>query len=145
MVNSATSVGIVQRINTEDIPGAPAWVGNLISQINMFIQSVNSSLAGNLQIPGNVTGQISKLSFTTNSNYSTSSASTFTPISYRSTLPYQTRVLLLGQINIVSFQAQVITNTITISDWSDSNGVVSINFITGLLPNTKYNMTILAL
>jgi hypothetical protein len=145
MVFNNKSTSPVQRINSEDLQGTiDDKLASLVGSINLFIQSTNSSLNGNLQIPTNITGQINSMVFTTNSNYSPTNYSTFTPIVYKSTLPYQTRILLMGQINIVSGQVQYIANTVVISDWSDINGSVSINFITGLLPNTSYKLTTLA-
>ena len=140
--NANTS--IVQRINPEDIQGAPSWLPQLLGPLNNFMQSVNSQLAGGLSIPGNVVGQINSYNFTTNSNYSPTDVNTFTPYSFKSTLPYQTRVLILGKINIVSSQVQFVENTVVISDWADSNGVVTIYMVTGLKPNTQYNITTLS-
>jgi hypothetical protein len=141
--SNVTNTSPVQRINQEDLPGAPAWVGGLISPINLFIQSTNSALAGNLQLGTNVNAQINKVTFITNSNYINGNAATFTPITFKSTLSFQQRILLIGQINIIAAQTQYIANTVAISDWTDNNGVISINFIAGLSPNTEYSLTTL--
>ncbi len=145
MVTNVTNTSPVQRINQEDLQGTTDQkFAALIGSINLFIQSTNSALAGSLQMGTNINGQINTTTFTTNSNYVGTDQSTFTPISYKSTLSGMARVLLLGQINIVSSQVQYVANNVMISDWSDVNGVVYINFITGLKPSTEYVITTLA-
>jgi hypothetical protein len=134
----------VQRINKEDMPGSPAWIDPLISTINLFIQSVNSALDGGLVIPVNIAAQINTMQFITDKKYNPVDQTTWTPISFKSTLTTQPRVLLLGQISVISSQTQYIANSVVISDWSANNGSITINFISGLKASTTYEITTLS-
>lgn len=150
MANNNTNSSPVQRINKEDLQGTTDQkFESLIASINLFIQSVNAQLTA-LQFGVNVTGQFYSTQFTTNNNYTDAltpaeNAATFTPIVYKSSLPYQAKMLQLGQIVIASQQVQYIASPVVISDWSDINGTISINMITGLQPSTTYNMLVLGL
>jgi hypothetical protein len=141
----SSNLSPVQRINKEDMPGSPAWIDPLISSINLFIQSTNAALDGSLTIPGNIAAQISVVQFTTNKNYNGTDQTTWTPVTFKSSLSVQPRLLLLGQISVVSSQTQYIANNVCISDWTATGGIITINFISGLKASTTYQLTTLSI
>lgn len=137
------SVPPVFRINREDIPNAPEWIDALISPLNLFMQSVWTSLNGSLNLSQNIISQVKTLTFNTGSGYISGNASTWTPFSYKSTLPGQTQFLMIGHLQIASTQAQTVVNPYNLA-WHDTNGTVTIDFVSGLAANTSYQMTLLA-
>lgn len=136
-----SNVPPVFRINREDIPNAPAWVDNLLSPLNLFMQSVWTSISGNLTMVQNVTSVVKTLQFTTTAGYVDGTVSTWTPITFTSPLSTQLKSLVISQIAISATQPAVIAKTVTMQ-WHDTNGIVTIDYLTGLAPNTNYNLTV---
>lgn len=133
-----------RRINVEDLKGAPNWAPPLVNSINLSQEDVVSTVNGKLEIGTNVSGQIYSVSFTTPSNYSTGG---FPTLSFNFTGAIRPQVLLVGNISQTKPVGVILTSQS--AQWSYNNNVsppsIKVNYVSGLLPSTTYNITFLAL
>lgn len=134
---------IFRRFSRADIPNAPNWIDNVLTPLNSFCEQTVQALNKNLVIGENVQGMKYTAEFTTLSTYAT----TFSPITYRYTGGGRPNCCMIGQIS--KTDGTLITTPASITDWylnvNTSPYTVTINYIGGLSPSTKYNITLVVL
>lgn len=123
----------IKRISREDLPESPDWVNNLLSPVNSFMDTVYRSLNKSLTFQDNIQGAIRDLEFRTSATYTSGD---FTPVafSYGSGSVRPAGVLLL---QIRAGSGQVIKQAVTLQ-WSENNGTVSIDYVSGLADSSQY-------
>lgn len=135
----------IRRIVKEDISNPPVWIDQLINPLNTFMEQVYNALDRDLSIGENVRGTFRTISFTTRSDYLTASPlldgweiqKVQDPIGTKPT------IVAIGQTTDVD-SYKTITSPVGIS-WDYLNGVVRINYISGLLASKKYEVKLLIL
>lgn len=133
-----------RRINRQDLPGSPSWVDNLLSPINLFFEQTYALLDGELNFY-NITGSQASATFTTPANYNDGENTNFNAFSFPITFTGASSVLV-GTIDITSNGQKLGVKPVTIpvGGWAEQNaGKITIGYITGLQPNTSYNVTFL--
>lgn len=135
----------IKRISREDLQDAPDWIERLLWPLNTFMQNVYTALDQNLTIGPNIVGLHKQLTFRTGADYGDAMVDNhgFTPVTFTHSLKMRPQSVILSQISIKG-------STVTIYDpvtvqWTESNGVVSVNYITGLAVSTQYTATFLVL
>jgi len=131
----------VKSIRIEDIsPEAPQWINNLLSPLNSFMENIYSALIKNITFQDNIACMIKDLEFRTLSNYSSSQG--FDIININNTLKATAQGLFIMQLYNSSDPYARITNAIT-PFWIDDNGIIRIEYITGLADSTNYKGKVL--
>lgn len=128
----------IKRISREDLPESPDWVNNLLSPLNSFMDTVYRSLNKSLTFQDNIQGQVRDLEFRTLATYS---GGDFTPVafSYGSGAVRPTGVLLL---QIRAGSGQVIKQPVSVQ-WSENNGTITIDYVSGLSNGSQYFIRVL--
>ncbi len=132
---------VFRRFSQADFPTAPDWLGNVFNPLNIFCEGTVQNLNKNLTIGQNVQGQKFSTQFTTLAGYA---AGDFTPITFAYNGNGQPNCLLIGNISGGS-----ILNPISITSWTlninVNPAVVTVYYIAGLDPSTKYSIVLLAI
>ena len=135
------------RISREDLgQGVPNWVDKIIGPINDFMNQCWIAFNNNITIGQNVTGSIQTLTIQTPTDYGAPNYNfPNTVFSWPFTKPVQ--AVLIAAVRQTSGSNQyVIQHTPVFLDWQQlSANQVKINYVSGLLANTQYNVTIMAL
>lgn len=135
---------VFRRFNQQDIPTAPNWLGYVFNSLNVFAEQVVNTLNKNLVIGENVQGQKYSVTFITLPTYG---AGDFTPITLQYKGGGQPTCLLLGQLlNADNTPAGVVSN---ITNWTLNLNrnpyIITVNYISGLTPSTKYTANLVVL
>jgi len=131
----------VKSIRIEDIsPEAPQWINNLLSPLNSFMENIYSALIKNITFQDNIACMIKDLEFRTLSTYSSSQG--FDSININNTLKTTAQGLFIMQLYNASDPYSIITNATT-PFWLDDNGIIKIQYITGLADSTNYKGKVL--
>jgi hypothetical protein len=132
---------VFRRFSQADFPTAPDWLSGVFNPLNVFCETAVQTLNKNLTIGQNVQGQKFSTQFTTLATYATGE---FTPISFAYNSNGQPNCLLIGNI----YGGSILT-PISITSWSlninVNPAIVTVNYIAGLAPSTKYNIVLLAI
>lgn len=140
------AVPTFRRFAVSDYPTAPNWLGGLFNPLNVFCEQTVSGLNKNLSIGQNVQGQKFSTSFTTLADYATGG---WTPINFAYNGTGTPDCLMIGNISKASVAAGMILKPVAITDWNLSTNYIpyqaTINYIAGLDPSTKYNITFIIL
>lgn len=131
----------VKSIRIEDIsPEAPSWINNLLSPLNSFMENIYSALIKNITFTDNIACMIKDIDFRTTGNYSSSKE--FEIINITNTLKTSAQGLFIMQLYNSSDPYSKITNAVT-PFWLDDNGIIKIQYITGLADSTQYKGKVL--
>jgi len=135
-----------KRVLREDLKDAPSWIDRLITPLNSFMESVYYALNKNITFNENIASQIKEIEFTTLSTYSTASPKIdgFQVIQFPHSLKNKPFGVTIQQITEKSGTYNPITSPVCI-DWYDNNGVININYITGLEDSKTYIIRLLVL
>ena len=132
---------VFRRFSQQDVPTAPNWIAAIFNPLNVFCEQTVQALNKNLTIGENVQGQKFSTSFTTLPDAS------FLPINFNYTGGGQPNCCLIGQISRPD--GIPIVNSTTITSWTlninTRPALVTITAIGNLVPNTKYNLTVVVL
>ena len=131
---------VQKRLRREDLPDAPGWMDVVIDVINSFLESLYFALNKQITFTDNIACQIKQLSFLTNSTYSGGILAGFTKIQFNHNL--KTKPIGVEILQILPNSGTPIIKPVCLS-WSQENGNVYINYITGLENSTTYNLVIL--
>jgi hypothetical protein len=131
-----------KRISREDLKEAPSWIEKMLYPVNSFFESVYSALNKDLTFADNIVSQIKEIQFTTASDYVLND--TFEVLNFTHTLKNKPIGCIVLQIYQRTDDYQTITTPVTI-DWIEINGVISINFVTGLDDSKKYTLRVLVI
>ena len=133
-----------RRLSIGDYPTAPNWLGQVFVPLNVFCSSTVGLLDQGLVFGENVQGQKQTATFTTPADYLTGG---FSAINFNYTGGGQPTCLLMGKI--VRSDAVKILTAVSVSDWvinlNTSPLQMTVNYIAGLSPSTKYTVTFVAL
>lgn len=133
-----------RRFSAADYPTAPNWLGAVFGPLNLFCEQTVNSMNKNLTIGQNVQGLKYSTTFTTLSSYATGG---FTPISFAYNGIGSPNCLLIGKIS--KSDNTNILKSVSITHWDLNTNYspyqIVVNYIAGLDPSTKYNITFLAL
>jgi hypothetical protein len=125
----------IRNILREDLKEAPSWIEKLINPLNSFMSIVYETLNKNITFKDNITSTIKELSFKTLSTYE--SASSWETLKFSSGLKNRAIGCMILQIYEDSNTYIPITNAVHV-DWLDLNGIITIQFISGLTDSTDY-------
>lgn len=128
----------IKKILREDLKDAPAWVDKLIYVLNRFMEEVYGALNRDLTFTENIASAIKTVSLTTRKNYPEFD---MIKISNPLKIPPQ-GVLLMRAVN--ANDNSPIKNPIGI-DWDFLDGNIRILHISGLVKDTKYQLTLLVI
>jgi hypothetical protein len=135
---------VFRRFNKGDLPAAPNWIENIFNPLNVFCETVTTTLTKNLTIGENVQGQKFTVTFTTLPTYTTGD---FTPIRYNYTGGGQPNCLMIGNISRTDGTLMLLPPAVT--GWSMNINknpfLITINYIAGLDNSTQYNITLVAI
>lgn len=132
----------VKSIRIEDIsPEAPQWINNLLSPLNSFMENIYSALIKNITFTDNIACMIKDIDFRTTGNY-TSSTKEFDTINITNTLKTTAQGLFIMNLYNSTDPYSKITNAVT-PFWIDDNGIIKIQYITGLADSTNYKGKVL--
>lgn len=137
----------IKRILRENIKEAPAWIDRIIVPLNLFLESTYFALNKNITFRENINSEIREIEFTTKSDYTTASPKEdgFDYLSFAHSLKSKPEGLTILQITEKSSSSyQIITSPVSL-DWTEINGQIRINYITGLKDSTTYNLKVLAI
>ena len=130
----------VKSIRIEDIsPEAPQWINNLLSPLNSFMENIYSALIRNITFTDNIACMIKDIEFRTLSTYNSHG---FDAINITNTLKTSAQGLFIMQLYNSSDPYSIITNATT-PFWLDDNGIIKIQYITGLANSTQYKGKVL--
>ena len=120
----------IKRFLTEDYPTESSWIGTLLYQLNLLLNTIYTNLNNGITIQNNMLGMIKTLpitglSPTTQFNWTFSTS----PIG-----------VFVSQCLQSDGTPAVITSAVTCA-WSYSAGIISINNVTGLNSAHTYNCT----
>jgi hypothetical protein len=135
----------IKKISREDVKDAPSWIDRIINPLNTFMEQVYYALNKNITFSENIACNIKDLEFKSLSTYTTAipTSSGFSKISFTHGLSKVSGVLVL-QLSEKGNNYTILTSASTI-DWSESNGTIHINYITGLSDSKTYSLRVLVL
>lgn len=135
-----------KRILREDLKEAPNWIERLITPLNSFMESVYYALNKNITFNENIACQIKTINFTTNSDYSTASpvVNGFTQLQFRHSLRTRPQGVIIMQTIKKESSYVAITEAVTL-DWYENNGIIYINYISGLEDSQEYDIKLLVI
>lgn len=135
---------VFRRLTIADIPDTPEWMNGVFGILNLFGETTVQVLNKGLTIGDNVQGSVYNISINTSTGYATGD---FTPITYRYSSGGRPASLLIGQITDSS--GALILAPVSVTSWflnlNTSPPTITVNYIAGLSPNKRYNITLLAL
>jgi len=125
----------IRKILREDLQDAPAWVTSIIDPINTFMTGIYLILNNNVTFTDNITSSIRQMPFVTLAGYPTMDAFSF---------PSPLKVKVTGLLCVNCYVTNnYIPDTVTAVAWTEVNGAITINQITGLQASTSYTLTFL--
>lgn len=130
------------KIQAGDIPGAADWFNIFLNLYNLQNEQYYNLSNGNISAPDNIAEQMTTVSVSTPSNYSSGGFNTISfPCTFSSVKVPQ--VCVVGQT--VNQSGAVITSAVVVAKWafSQPNNAITINYIAGLAASSKYTMTFL--
>jgi len=139
-----------RRILKEDLTAAPDWIDGMITPINLFFEQVYNAMNKKLSINDNVNGMVYSGQFSTPSTYSDGANINFNKFSFNYTGSFNPRSILIGNINLNSSYATTQIKPVFV-DWTlsttalSSTPIITINYITGLIASSSYNITLLCI
>lgn len=135
-----------KRILREDIKEAPNWITRLLTPLNSFMETVYYALNRDITFTENIACQIKEITFNSKSDYSTASPveDGFLELQFRHSLKTKPKGLLIQQL-ITDGNVQAVHTTPVTLSWYENNGVVYINYITGLADSTSYTIRLLVI
>ena len=132
---------VFKKMKLEDMGKDPVKsIQNFAGLYNQFGQTVYNLLSGALEFGTNILGLIYKTSFTTPSNYNDGANTNFTSFNINAGYTPINNVLV-GNISMANGQNTPQIKPVFVSWTESTSGLASVNYITGLAPNTKYNIT----
>lgn len=135
---------VFRRFSVADVPDSPQWLEGMYGPLNLFCEQTVDALNKKLTIGQNIQGQKYTQQFTTPADYL---AGEFTPMIFAYSGFGQPNCCFVGQINKVG--GGRILNPVSVTEWvlniNRSPFQVVVNYIAGLEPSTKYNVTLLVL
>jgi len=128
-----------RRVLREDLKDAPDWIDRLLTPLNSFMESIYYALNKQITFQENISALIKEVEFTTKANYSSASPKTdgWEVLKFQHGLKIRPFGLSVAQIYVKSGAYETITAPV-FADWSDINGVININYITGLEDSKTY-------
>lgn len=141
--NPQSSILVFKQMRLEDIGKDPlAGLQNFAGVYNQFGLSVYNLLSGNVQFGSNIESQIANITFSTPAGYSDGVNANFTSTAF--TVGFKPNGVIKIGIN------QINSNTVFIKpvDFSwiyNANSQVVVTYVTGLQPNSNYNLTLLVI
>lgn len=153
----------IRRFTKEDFKSQVSWIETLLYPLNLFIQGVTSALRNQLTIKENLLAQINTMLITTQSSvtapasfpeqygvipagtYSVSlpSATLLTsPVSYSCSFSVTPQAVVVGKLVEYVGNPRITYYGVTV-DWSYNSGVITLNAVSGLQPNTSYELTVI--
>lgn len=125
-----------KRLMTEDFPKEQGtWIGRLLSPLNDFMLSVSAALSNQLTIQENLAMEAKELDVLVE-------ASGTYPIKFKTKFNLKPVALWIGNVVEVAGSPMPITSAVY-ADWSETNGIISINNLTGLTTGKRYRVTVI--
>jgi hypothetical protein len=132
-----------KKILREDLKDAPGWIDRLLSPLNSFMDSIYYALDKNITFTENIACTIKKVEFTTLPTYGTGNLTDHWQVQrFTHNLKNKPFGISLEKVEQKSNTYAVITNPVFI-DWSEGNGIITLNYVTGLEPSSTYILTLL--
>jgi hypothetical protein len=130
------------RINKEDLgKNVPDWVDGLLSPLNLNFQANYSLFNKGINEVINIDSMIEPITFRTLPTYAEGDPSTFQPLTFQSTLTGVPECYYVGNIININNSSYVFSKPVWAS-CSFNNGVISVDFVTGLAPSTSYSLVL---
>lgn len=133
-----------RRFIREDFIDAPEWVNKLFIPLNVALEQIKSALTGNLTFDENIRSTISQVVVQTKSDYTAdaSAPAGWTPINITLTNRFQPRgVMIMNAVEDAANYSPITASSVT---WRQlSADQITILYIGGLKPSTKYTITLL--
>lgn len=132
-----------KKVLREDLKDAPGWIDRLLSPLNSFMESIYYALDKNLTYTENLACNVKTIEFTTLPTYgSLPVLDNWQVQKFTHSLKSKPFGVSLERVQEKSNTYAVITNPVSL-DWNEANGVISINYVTGLEPSKTYILTLL--
>lgn len=131
-----------RKLRLSDVPGAPNWLGNVFSNLNLFGEQIQSLFATGTDI-SLIQGQKYTSTFTTPSNYATGG---FQQIKFNYNGNGSPNCFQIG--NIAKGDGTLILSPVTVTSASFNQNTsppqILVNYVAGLAASTKYTLTVVA-
>ena len=135
-----------RRFVREDYPDSPDWFGSFLVPLNVALEQVKQGLSGNLTIGDNLRMQTVDITVQTPANYTpdASPPAGWTTVQFAVPPRFTARgVLIVNAVETAGNYAPITANSIT---WRQlSTGQISVLYVGGLKPSTKYTLTLLVI
>lgn len=145
----------LKRFSLEDFQDQKDWIDKLISPLNEFMNSVSGSLENNLNHAENLLAQVGTITVQTTNDWV--AGETVTVAASPVDLPPYAELSDVGRLRVnmkakplglviwrcieIATNPSILRYAVT-ADWSYSNGLVTINHVSGLEPAKKYQLTV---
>ena len=135
-----------RRFVREDYPDSEQWFGNFLVPLNVALEQIKSALTGNLTINDNLRQQLVTFTVQTPANYTpdASPPAGWNRVSFAVPTRFNASgVIIVNATESASNYAPVTASSVT---WRQlTNEQVTILYIGGLAPSTKYSITALVI
>lgn len=143
--NQNNNLIVFKKFRLEDISkDTTVSLQNFAGLYNQFGQNISNLLSGQLRFGNNVQALIYTSNFSTPSNYSDGANENFTSFAFQTGFaPTGLIKINLKPLNSGSTTPQI--KPVDVSWYQSNTTQVTVNYITGLLPNGKYTITLLVI
>jgi hypothetical protein len=135
-----------RRFVREDYPDSEEWFGNFLVPLNVALEQIKSALTGNLTIRDNLRQELVSFTVQTPANYTPDASPPAGWNRVQFAVPNRfnvTGVLIVNAVESASSYNPVTASSIT---WRQlTNEQITILYIGGLKPSTKYTITALVI
>ena len=128
-----------KRFIVEEFKEQRPWIEKLLGPLNDFILNVNNAFNNNLTFTENLSSQISVVKFQTDS-----SGNIFGDYSFKNNLKGNAVGVWIVRIQDTAANPVAVTSGVFV-DWSNGDGQIIINNVTGLGVSKEYNITFIAI
>lgn len=129
-----------KRFILEDFPKeVRKWFDKFLGGINDFILNVNNALNNNLTFSENMSAQLSTVKIQTDG-----SGDLFGTYSFKNNLKGNAAGVWIVRIQDLAANPEAVDNGVCV-DWSNGDGQIVINNVTGLTADKEYNITFIAI
>lgn len=128
----------LKKLLREDLKDAPEWFDVVIQAFNTLVDAVYFVLNRNVSFQDNISCIIKEIEFYTPADYDTGGFNSFT---VNNSLKRKIVAAICGQVKYSRIGYQPIKQAVTL-DWQELDGVVSINYVSGLESSKYYKISL---
>ena len=129
----------LKKLLREDLKDAPEWFDIVIQSFNTLVDAVYFVLNKNVSFQDNISCIIKEIEFYTPADYLTGG---FNQINTNNSLKRKIVAVICGQVKLSRTSYQPIKQAVSV-DWQELDGVVSINYISGLEASKYYKISLI--